>query len=224
MRGIANDTIGGFNSFLAEQKKANVDEARLTLVQFDHEYNVIHNAKPLAEVPDLTAETYVPRGNTALLDAMGRTIVTTGEALTAMPEHERPEQVVILVITDGEENASTEYTKDKIAEMVKVQTDHYKWQFVFLGANLDAIRAGGSVGVNAANAMNFQANAAGMGIMYQAVSANVSSYRKSRSVQDLAFTNAQRQDNDPGVKGMTPSAVQSALDANKPDSDSRPKN
>ena len=226
MNGIRHDTLGGFNSFLADQKKNPTDEARLTLVQFDHEYLVSYDNKPLADVPNLTPETYVPRGNTALLDAMGRAIVTTGEALKVMPEAERPEQVVFLCITDGQENASREYTKAKIAEMVKHQTDVYQWNFVFLGANMDAIGEGASMGVAAVNAMNFQASAQGMGVMYQAVSSNVDSYRTSRNAASLSFTSAQRDANanpdDVDLKVLTESKVQAAV--NKNDSDSRPKN
>ena len=225
MGSIREDTLGGFNTFLAEQKKAAADEARLTLVQFDHEYLVVHNNKLITEVPDLTLETYVPRGNTALLDAMGRAIVSTGEALKAMPENERPEQVVFLVITDGQENASREYTKAKVAEMVKHQTEAYKWQFVFLGANMDAIGEGAGMGVAAANAMNFQASAKGMGVMYQALSSNVASYRSSRKSADLSFSSGQRDAHaNPDavdLKVLTASQVSKAL---TPDSDSKPKN
>ena len=227
MRPIAKDTIGGFNTFLADQKKDPADEARLTLVQFDHEYDVIHNNKLLAEVPELTGETYVPRGNTALLDALGRTITTTGQTLSAMPENERPEAVVVVVITDGEENASREYTKAQVAAMVKEQTDVYKWQFLFLGANIDAIQAGASVGVHAANAMNYQPTAGGMDVLLRDVSSNVKSYRSTKQVSDLSFTQAQRDANagpaDPAsvivsskidIAILTPSEVDIALKAN----------
>lgn len=192
---IAKDTIGGFNTFLTDQKKDPADEARLTLVQFDHEYNVIHSNMLLADVPELTAETYKPHGNTALLDAIGRTIATTGQTLSAMPENERPEAVVVVVITDGEENASREYTKAQVAEMVKLQTEVYKWQFLFLGANIDAIQAGAAVGVGYANSMNYQPTSGGMDVLLRDVSSNVKSYRSSKSASDLSFTQAQRDAN-----------------------------
>lgn len=194
---IRQPTIDGFNGFLAEQKKSTADEARLTLVQFDHEYLVVHNNLPLADVPDLTAETFVPRGNTALLDALGRAIISTGETLAAMAEDERPEQVVFVIITDGQENASREYTKAKIAEMVKIQTEVYKWQFVFLGANMDAIGEGAGMGVHLNNAMTFSADERGVGVMYRSLSNNVKSYRAVRDFSALSFTDEQRDANKP---------------------------
>lgn len=192
MQSIASDTIGGFDKFVEDQRKDSPDDAKLTLIQFDDKYEEVYTAKPLAEVPSLV---FHPRGMTALLDAMGRAITSTGESLATMAESDRPEAVVFVVITDGYENSSKEFNKAQIAEMVKHQEDTYNWQFVFLGANIDAIQAGGSIGVKGAMAMNYQANSQGVGKMYDVVSQNVKSYRTTKSASDLEFSDDQRKEN-----------------------------
>lgn len=199
MARTANDTIGGFNNFLSEQKKG-TDEAHMTFAQFNSDYKIAFNGMPLSVVPDLTADTYRCGGNTALLDALGRTIDDIGAKLSALSESERPESVVVVVITDGEENSSKEYTKDRIAEMVKTQTDVYNWQFLFLGANIDAIQNGGAVGVAQTKSMNYQVH--NPAEMFKAVSANMTSYRSTKSADDLNFTAAQRLAN--SVIGVVP--------------------
>lgn len=190
MESIATDTIGGFNHFLEDQKKAQ-GECLLSLVQFDHEYTPVHSARPVRDVPPLTTKTYVPRGVTALLDAMGRTIVTTGERLAALDESARPGKVVVVVITDGLENASSEYTRDRVFALVKQQRESYSWEFVFLGANQDAILAGAGVAVAAANAMTFAANARGVRASYASLSSNMRGYRGGL-VGGMAFSEDDR--------------------------------
>lgn len=199
MANVVADTIGGFNTFLAEQRKNPVDDCRLSLVQFDNEYMVVHENRPLAEVPDLTTETYMPRGGTALLDAIGRTIDDTGRALAAMPESARPGQVVFCILTDGEENASSRYTKEQINEMIRHQTEKYRWQFVFLGANQDAIQAGQAIGVAAANSLSYNGSGRGTAQVFSTIASNVTSYRSTKSAGALSFTSAQRLSNAPGV-------------------------
>jgi hypothetical protein len=176
MATIATDTIGGFNRFLEDQKKV-PGECLFSLVQFDHEYTPVHQAVPIAGVPPLTRETFVPRGNTALLDAMGRSIVATGERLAAMDEAARPGKVIVVVITDGLENSSKEWTRDRVAALVRQQTEAYSWEFVYLGANQDAIATGGQVAVGATNAMSFAANQAGVQDAYVSLAANMRAYR-----------------------------------------------
>jgi hypothetical protein len=192
MQSIAADTIGGFNSFLEEQRKVPNDDARLTFVQFDHEYDVIHDSMPLKDVPALTSATYVPRGSTALLDAMGRTINTVGASLARMPESERPSQVVFCIITDGQENASREYTHARVSELIQHQQAKYRWNFVFLGANMDAISVGGGYGVSAGHALTFTSSPVGMVNMYASLSSNVASYRATADASCLNFTDDQR--------------------------------
>ena len=143
MQSIQSDAEGGINSFI-EQQKQEPGEANVTLVQFDSEYEFVHSGVPIRQVP---AFRLVPRGSTALLDAVGRAINETGARLAAMDEAQRPGLVVLVIVTDGEENSSREFTRDQIRKMVEHQQSAYKWQFTFLAANQDAFAAGGSMGI-----------------------------------------------------------------------------
>ncbi|MFW9872522.1 MAG: hypothetical protein ACFFG0_05415, partial [Candidatus Thorarchaeota archaeon] len=134
MASIAKDAIGGFNTFLEEQKKVK-GEATLTFIQFDTDYEIIHENKPLFDVPKLNESTFQPRGATALLDAVGKTIDSVGKRLSNMQENNRPEKVIVAILTDGEENSSKEYTLSKVREMITHQRDKYQWEFIFLAAN-----------------------------------------------------------------------------------------
>ena len=183
MQVVRDDTIGGFNTFLKEQQ-ALPGEANLTLTQFDDQYEVVYEAKPIKDAPELNAETYVPRAWTALLDAIGRTMNATGKRLADMPEDERPGKVIFVILTDGEENSSKEFTKSQVLEMIKKQTDDYSWEFVFLGANQDAIQAGMSLGIQAGNSLTFGHNAQGVKCAFMAMSRGMSDYRsKGMSAQ-----------------------------------------
>lgn len=155
MASIKADTIGGFNEFLAAQK-AEPGEATMTLVQFDSSgYDRVIDAKPLAEAEPLTDHTFQPRGSTPLLDSMARIIQETGERLRAMNPTERPEKVIVVIVTDGEENCSKEFTRDEVMAMVTHQRGAYKWDFIYLGANQDAIRAAAQVGIPSFMAANY---------------------------------------------------------------------
>lgn len=188
---VRDDTIGGFNAFVDDQKKV-AGEARLTLVQFDHEYEVVYDAVALGEVPLLDYDTYVPRGSTALLDALGRTITATGARLAALAEGDRPSRVIFVILTDGQENASKEFGRDRINEMIIHQTNAFNWAFVFLGANQDAIREAGRIGIFAANALTYAADERGTGDAFAAASRNLADYRVSapeEKAADLKFFN-----------------------------------
>lgn len=143
MQSIQSDAEGGINSFI-EQQKQEPGEAHVTLVQFDTDYEFVHSGVPIRQVP---AFKLLPRGSTALLDAVGRAINETGARLAAMEETQRPGLVVFVIVTDGEENSSREFTRDQIRTMVEHQQSAYKWQFTFLAANQDAFAAGGSMGI-----------------------------------------------------------------------------
>jgi len=147
MMNLRNDTIGGFNAFVAEQKKA-AGKAVLTLAQFDNEFQIDYEARDIQSVPNLTPETFIPRGGTALRDAFARLMTSTGAKLSAMKEEDRPENVVFVVITDGAENASKEVSPAVLKEMIETQTKTYNWKFLFLGANMDAALVGGTMGVS----------------------------------------------------------------------------
>jgi Mg-chelatase subunit ChlD len=190
MAAVKDETISGFNYFLKEQKAAG-DNAAFTLVQFDSEStDVVHEARPVRDVPDLNGETYQPRGSTPLLDALGQTIKSTGRTLAAIPETNRPDKVVFVVITDGEENASHQFTKSQVKEMINHQTEKYAWQFIYLGANQDAFAEAGAVGIAMANAANF--TPAHMATAFAGTAANVAQYRKSGRASSLNYSDKQR--------------------------------
>ena len=161
MSGLAADTIGGFNELIEKQKKIEGD-AYVTTVLFDHEYEVLHDHVALGEVAPLTDKEYFARGSTALLDAVGRTINAVGARLAATPEEERPEHVVFVITTDGMENASREYTAKQVREMVEHQQQKYSWQFVFLGANMDAVSEARNLGISAKYAADFTPSHSGV--------------------------------------------------------------
>jgi len=190
MGDIKDDAIGGFNCFLKEQKAAGAN-ATLTLVQFDTEStDVVHESMPILEVPDLNHQTFQPRGGTPLLDALGQTIDSTGRALAAIPEANRPNKVVFVVITDGQENSSHQHTKASVKERIDHQSSRSNWQFVFLGANQDAFDEAGAVGIAMGNAANFAP--ARMQAAFAATAANVASYRRSGNAAKLAYSDDQR--------------------------------
>jgi hypothetical protein len=151
MAACQSDAEGGLNTFITEQKKLPGDSL-FTLVQFDTEYEFVHKGIPIRDVP---AYRLVPRGSTALLDAVGRAIIETGERLRNMKERDRPGLVVFVILTDGQENSSREFQLAKIKEMVQHQQDVYKWQFTYLGANQDAFAEAGGMGIQQAQAANY---------------------------------------------------------------------
>lgn len=189
MGSIKQATMEAFNGFLTSQKSGTGD-AWMTLVQFDDQYDMVYEGIPIAHAPPLTDATYQPRGSTALLDAMGRTIVATGERLRALPEDQRPGTVVFVTLTDGLENASRQYSLHLINELICQQRDVYSWQFVFLGANQDAIATAAQMGIGAAQAMTYNASKGGTLGAYGSLDRQLHQVRK-RSAKgdkcDLAF-------------------------------------
>jgi len=143
--------IEGFNSFLQEQQRAK-GLAKLTLILFDHEYLVPIDALPVAEILPLDNDSYVPHGSTALLDATGRAIDELGARLAALPEKDRPVQVIVAILTDGLENSSQNYTWQQVADAIRRQSEQYRWTFLFLGANQDAIATAAQVNITTADA------------------------------------------------------------------------
>ena len=143
MQSIRTDAEGGINSFI-EQQKQEPGEANVTLVQFDTKYEFVHSGVNIKQVPPFTL---MPRGSTALLDAVGRAINETGSRLAEMEESQRPGLVVFVIVTDGEENSSREFTREQIKTMVEHQQSVYNWKFTFLAANQDAFAEGASMGV-----------------------------------------------------------------------------
>ena len=175
MEQVREDAEGGVNSFIAQQAKE-PGEALLTLVQFDTEYEFLHKGVPISQVPKYEL---VPRGMTALLDAVGRAINETGERLAKMDEGDRPGLVVFVVMTDGLENSSKEFSKATIKEMIQRQQRQYNWHFTFLGANQDAFAEAGGMGIYAAGVANCAIDK--LDVAYRMTGAKVSRMRKQRS-------------------------------------------
>lgn len=154
MHSIATDAIGGFNSFLSHQQRS-AGQANLTLVLFDDECLIPADNVEISHVAPLNEETYIPRSSTALLDAIGMTIDRIGERLSSTAEAERPGKVIVAILTDGLENASTRFDWDDISRRIRHQTDVYNWEFLFLGANQDAIATAASLNIRTGNSTNF---------------------------------------------------------------------
>jgi uncharacterized protein YegL len=185
---LTTETISGYNSFLEEQKKT-TGKAKITLVQFDDQYQIDYEGVDINDAKPLTTETYKPRGYTALNDAIGRTIIAVGERLAKTPDDERPGQVIFLVITDGEENSSKEYQDPtKVSDMVKHQTEKYSWTFTFMGGGDATLQKKQAyrLGVSANNTYNYSANSAGTSAVYGALSKGLSR-RRNAVVRGLSF-------------------------------------
>lgn len=179
----------GINNFVQEQRSG-VGEVRFSLVQFDDVYEFVHRGLPIATVPKIIL---LPRGGTALLDAVGRAVVETGERLNATPEDQRPGLVIMVIATDGYENQSKEFTKARIKEMIEHQQTVYGWQFIFLGANQDAFAEARGMGVADAGAANYSPRKSPQA--YRGTSENVKRMRSAaasgQSVRN-AFTEEER--------------------------------
>ena len=158
MASVADDAIGGFNTFLEEQQKSEEGRCLLTYCQFDTSYEVVHEALPIKDMKPLDSGTFQPRGGTALLDAVGKTIDDVGRRLKKTPEDQRPGNVVMVILTDGEENSSRGYSLDKVQEMIKRQSSDYDWTFIFLGQGIDAFAAGHGMGLDMSDPNVFVGN------------------------------------------------------------------
>lgn len=185
MATIKTDTEGGYRTFLAEQA-AQPGELRVTLAQFDDVYEVVYPPTPVADVPDFELK---PRRMTALLDALGKFITDVGADLAALEEDDRPGHVIVVVMTDGEENASREWTVDAVRQLVTQQREQWKWEFVFLGANLDAVQVGNAYGFAADSSISYAPDAAGTRAVFNSVTNHVS---RTRSGLAAGFDDADR--------------------------------
>jgi len=153
MQPMQEPAVAAFNDFIKSQLDVPGD-ARLTLIQFDDAYEVPVSGKPIQDVPQLTAATYTPRGSTALLDAIGRTIKETDRRINALHEGDKPGKVILAIFTDGEENASQEYTIKHIGDLIRLYRDQKGWEFLFLAANQDAIASGTAMRMDASLSAN----------------------------------------------------------------------
>lgn len=176
MEGLEKDTIGGFNSMLKEQQAVE-GEAVVTTVLFDNRYELLHDRIDIRAVSPLTEKNYTVRGNTALLDALGRTIHKIRAVQKHTAENYRAEKVLFVIITDGQENASREYSAERVKRRIERQKEKYGWEFVFFGANMDAVMEAGEIGIAADRAQNYCADAIGTSVAYTAMSAFSTAYR-----------------------------------------------
>ncbi|MHB8967630.1 MAG: vWA domain-containing protein [Thermoleophilia bacterium] len=192
MEPIRDDIIEGFNAFLVDQRNL-PGTASMTLVQFDSvdPYEIIHHFKLLAAVSPLTRDTYVPRAATPLLDAIGRGINDLDETLAEIAENDRPEHIVVVVITDGQENASKEFRKDTIIKMVTRHQEEFRWQFVFLSADLDSIKDAISYGMHHSSVIAFDKSARGVADVIKSSSHKISIFRSGMS-KGVSFSQEDR--------------------------------
>ncbi|RDU36003.1 VWA domain-containing protein [Neobacillus piezotolerans] len=178
MAGLEQDTIGGFNSFLKRQTTLE-GETVVSTVLFDDKYELVWegiNAKSAV----LTEKEYFVRGSTALLDAVGRAIVDVGCRLSKSEENRRPGKVIFVITTDGMENASREFTYEKVKELIRHQQEKYSWEFIFMGANIDAAQEAGNLGIQPTHAYRFEASHTGVERMYEMAAEAVSEARRNR--------------------------------------------
>ena len=179
MAGLEKDTIGGFNAMIGKQKRE-PGEALVSTVLFDNVSEVIHDRVSLEKLPVLTEKEYYVRGCTALLDAVGGAIHHIGNIHKYAREEDRPEKTLFVITTDGMENASRRYTYDKVKTMISRQKEKYGWEFIFLGANIDAAKEAARFGITPDRAANYHADTLGTGVIYEAVSETVCNFRASR--------------------------------------------
>jgi hypothetical protein len=180
MQCMQEPAVAAFNDFIKIQLDVPGD-ARLTLVQFDDAYEVPIAATPIREVPQLTAATYTPRGRTALLDAIGRTVIETDRRITALPEAEKPGKVILTIFTDGQENASREYTATHISDLIRLYRDTKGWEFLFLAANQDAIANAAAMNMDTHSSANVMYSMAGVKSTGSAMSRKVRASRMKSS-------------------------------------------
>ena len=204
MSGLESDTIGGFNSMIAKQQKETGD-AIVTTVLFDDQSDVIHDRVPIAKVEKMTDREYFVRGCTALLDAVGTTIKHIKKVHKNLDEAERPSKTLFIITTDGLENASKEYSFKDVKKMIKKQKENNDWEFLFLGANIDAVKVAGNMGITKDRAANFCCDAVGTALNYEVMDEAVSFARKCKgSSMKAAFAGGAwkaRIDEDFGARG-----------------------
>ena len=184
MGGLESDTIGGFNSMLVKQQ-AEPGDCRITTILFDNQYEILHDRIDIKAVSQITQREYFVRGQTALLDAVGITINKIGGVQKNTAEEYRAGKVLFVITTDGMENASREFTYDKIRSMIEKQKSECGWEFVFLGANIDAVEVASRFGVDRNRAQNFHNDSEGIALNYCVLSDAVASYRSAPSGANL---------------------------------------
>lgn len=181
MSGLEKDTIGGYNSMLEQQRKVD-GECVITTVLFDNHYELLHDRIDIRAIQPITAKEYFVGGSTALLDAIGKTIHKIGTVQKNTTEDYRAEKVMFVIITDGEENASRHYSSMQIREMIQRQKERYGWEFIFLGANIDAVETAGRFGIDADRAVDYVPDGEGTELNFRMMSETVATFRECGAV------------------------------------------
>lgn len=184
MSGLEADTIGGFNSMIQKQKKEE-GEAYISTILFDDQSEVLYDRVPVGKVEPMNDSQYYVRGCTALLDAIGGAIHHIANVHKYAREEDRPEKTLFIITTDGMENSSRQYSYNKVKKMVQKEKEKYGWEFLFLGANMDAVEVAGRFGIGADRALNYQCDSQGTALNYKVLSETVSAVRRSRSKVEM---------------------------------------
>jgi len=182
MSGLELDTIGGFNSMIAKQK-SEAGQAVISTVLFDNTSEVIHDRVDIQKIEPMTDKQYYVRGCTALLDAIGGAIHHIGNVHKYARDEDRPEHTLFIITTDGMENASHKYSSDRVKQMIERQKTKYGWEFLFLGANIDAVETAGNFGIDADRAVNYHCDSEGTALNYEVLSEAICSVRCSRPLE-----------------------------------------
>ena len=181
MSGLETDTIGGYNSMLLKQKKEE-GKALITTILFDDNYEILHDSINIKEVLKITENDYFVRGSTALLDAIGKTITKIGNEQKLINKDQKADKVLFVITTDGMENASNEYSYSKIKKMINLQKEKHEWEFIFLGANIDAIDTAKKFGIDRDRAVNYHSDKKGTKLNYEVLNKTVSEYRMNKCI------------------------------------------
>ncbi|MGN1193852.1 MAG: hypothetical protein ACI4SB_00035 [Acutalibacteraceae bacterium] len=182
MSGLETDTIGGFNSMIEKQKKQD-GKCFVSTVLFDHETEVLHDRLPLEEIGKMSEKEYYTRGSTALVDALGGAIHHIANVHKYARKEDVPENTMFVITTDGMENASRKYSAKQVKKMIEKQKSEYGWEFLFIGANIDAVSTAANYGISEDRAVNYNADSVGTGIVYETVAKAVSGIRRGTKLK-----------------------------------------
>ena len=181
MAGLESDTIGGLNSLIEKQKKQD-GECFVSTVLFDNESEVLYDRLKLCDIPKMTDEDYTVRGCTALIDALGGAIHHIGNIHKYARPEDVPEHTMFVITTDGQENASHRYTAEQVKKMIECQKEKYGWEFLFIGANIDAVETAARYGIGADRAVNYNSDSKGTQLNYEVMSETICTFRESRPI------------------------------------------
>jgi uncharacterized protein YegL len=186
MSGLEADTIGGYNSMLKKQQSIE-GECHITTVLFDNYYELLHDRIDIKAVSPITEKEYQVGGSTALLDAIGNAIHKIGNAQKHTAEDYRAEKVMFVIITDGEENSSREYSAEKVKAQIERHKTKYGWEFIFLGANIDAVQTAGGFGIAPDRAIDYLADSEGTELNFKVMASAVATFREAGTVDEVCF-------------------------------------